>query len=120
MIASPFGGGILVDPVTGAFLADSNITIIDGTTLQRLGLTTFPGTVPPLVPQYQVIIGTAPFEQLTQGSGAWNVQRVPEPPPILLVGLAGLSLALAHYRHRQLSLRERGRRRYTQSPPSVT
>jgi hypothetical protein len=93
-IASPFNGAILVDPITGDFGADSRISIADSTTTQQLGLTTFPGATPPLIPQYQVIIGTVPFEQVTQGSGVWRVQRtgavVPEPSSILLVSTAGI------------------------------
>jgi hypothetical protein len=85
-IFSPFAGAVAVDTITGVFTADALIQITDSSTTQRLGLTTFPGTVPPLVPQYQVIIGTGPSEQSTQGSGAWTVSRVSEPHSIVLVG----------------------------------
>ena len=86
VIFSPFAGAVAVDSITGDFTADALIQITDSATTQRLGLTTFPGTVPPLVPQYQVIIGTGPSEQSTQGSGAWTVSRVSEPHSIVLVG----------------------------------
>jgi len=49
-IFSPFAWAIAVDPITGHFTADALIQIADSTTAQRLGLTTFPGTVPPLSP----------------------------------------------------------------------
>jgi len=101
-IGSPFAGAIMVDPITGHFTADALIQITDSTTAQRLGLTTFPGTVPPLVPQYQVILGTAPSEQVAQGSGAWTVSRVPGPRSLVLVGTGILSF-LGVWRRRSLS-----------------
>jgi hypothetical protein len=103
-IFSPFAGAIMVDSITGHFTADALIQITDSTTAQRLGLTTFPGTVPPLVPQYQVILGTVPSEQVAQGSGAWTVSRVPGPSSIVLVGTGILSL-LGVWRRRNLSRR---------------
>ncbi|MBV8270171.1 MAG: PEP-CTERM sorting domain-containing protein, partial [Planctomycetaceae bacterium] len=102
-IASPFNGAILVNPITGDFEADSRINITDSTTTQQLGLTTFPGTTPPLTPQYQVATGTAFF---VQGSGVWRVQRtgavVPEPSSILLVSTAGI-FGLVYYGARRRS-----------------
>lgn len=103
-ILSPFAGAILVNPLTGAFQADSEIIILDSTTLEELTVTTFPGTVPPLVPQYIVAIGTAPSQHVAQGSGAWTVTRVSQPSSILLIG-AGASFVLLHCRHRRHSLR---------------
>ena len=89
-IGSPFAGAIMVDPITGHFTADALIQITDSTTAQRLGLTTFPGTVPPLVPQYTV--STSNLGQTTQGSGAWTVSQIPEPGTMLLVlsGIVGV------------------------------
>lgn len=91
-ISSPFAGAIPVDSITGNFRGDSSIQITDSTTTQRLGLTTFPGTVPPLVPQYLVSIRTGPLEQVSQGRGAWTVSQIPEPSAILLVGTGLLTL----------------------------
>jgi len=111
-IASPFASMISVDPVSGQFLADSAIGIIDG--FQRLSVTTYPGTVFPLVPQYQ--IETA-FGQLAQGQGLWTVQRtLPQLAPVPVLNRFGylvlaMTLAISHFwwAHRHLTSVQRNR-----------
>ena len=99
-IASPFGGAILVDPLTGAFKMDASIGITHSATLERLGLTVFRDTVPPQFPSYGVGIGTFPFDQNAQGSGSWTVV-IPEPSSVLFFGVAGIVFALVHYGRRR-------------------
>jgi hypothetical protein len=110
-IASPFASTISVDPVSGHFLADSVIGIFDSNTGQQLSVTTYPGTIFPLVPQYEIVTAVS---QIAQGQGTWTVtspQVVPAGVAVATPALDGLGcfvlamvLAIAGYSRRKPAL----------------
>jgi len=89
-ILSPFGGGLLVDPIKGNFILDGNIIIRDAALNEEIAFTVR------LMSTYGVYIGTVPFDL---GEGQWDIRVVAVPEPELIWLLAmGATCALLSFR----------------------